>query len=120
MSIKQQLIELGNKYYELKKQLDEGKEVLENHMNNLVRLLKEDDRLEYKSIDENIWITMTEQETFNSKNFKDKNPNIYEEFRFPTKPSKRFSKKDLEEKRPKIFKKYCELKITKFDVKRPN
>jgi hypothetical protein len=117
MNIKEQLTELGNKYIKLEKELEEGVKILENYKNNLVRLLKEDERTDYKSDDENLWINMKEREKFDSKKFKEENSEMYEEFRIE-RSGKKFNKKELEQNRPDIYKKYCKTIIAKFEVKR--
>lgn len=117
MSIKEQLIELGNKYIELEKELEEGAKILENYKNNLIKLLKEDDRTGYESTDENLWINMKEQEKFDSKKFKKDNSDLYEEFRIEQKPQKKFDKKQLKQKHPSIYKDYCKI-VSELKVKR--
>ena len=46
MSIKEQLVELGNKHIKLEKELEVGTKILENYKNNLIRLLKEDGKID--------------------------------------------------------------------------
>jgi len=118
MSIKEQLVELGNKYIKLEEELEEGVKILENYKNNLIRLLKEDNRTGYKSDDENIWINMKEKEKFDSIKFKEDKSDLYEKFRIEGEPQKRFNKKELKQNHPNIFKEYCRMVITKFKVKR--